>query len=81
MKTKGRTRIVIGWILIALQVISLIGNGFNFPAISFATPLVMLYDILFLAGYLLPGIIGVCLLLSGISAKNKSEWYGDDEEE
>ena len=81
MKTKGRIRIVIGWILIALQVISLIGNGFHFPAISFATAATMVYSIMVLVGYLLPGIVGVCLLLSGISAKNKSEWYGDDEEE
>ena len=70
---KGITRIVLGTILISLQALSIVGglkSGYHI-SISTATMALFLYDLIFLVSYLLVGIIGIILLISGLFAYNK----------
>ena len=66
---KGKARIIAGVILIILQIMSLAGNAKAGVVIQLSS----LYDITYLIGYFLVGIIGVVLLISGIVSylKNK----------
>lgn len=70
---KGTTRIIAGIILIVLQVMSLIGNAKTGISInlSFESATVFIYDLLFLIGYLVFGILGLILLIWGFKAYNK----------
>lgn len=66
---KGKARIIVGVILIVLQIMSLAGNAKAGISIQLSS----LYDITYLIGYFLVGIVGVVLLISGIVSylKNK----------
>lgn len=66
---KGKARIIVGVILIVLQIMSLAGNA----NVGMIFQLSSLYDITYLIGYFLVGIVGVVLLISGIVSclKNK----------
>lgn len=71
---KGKKRIIIGCILIALQLLSLLGSlssGFEFN-LSFNNFYIFLYDLIFLCTYFFVGIIGLVLLILGLVARNKS---------
>ena len=72
---KGIKRIIAGIILIVLQTMSIIGNASAGIGIqlSFASATAFFYDLLFLFGYLFFGIIGLILLIWGITAYNKSK--------
>lgn len=65
---KGKARIIVGVILIVLQIMSLAGNAKAGISIQLSS----LYDITYLIGYFLVGIIGVVLLIFGIIAYRKS---------
>ena len=70
---KGKIRIITGCILIVLQILGIIGNaktGLSFN-LSFDNIGIFLYDLIFLIGYFLIGIIGVILLITGLIAYNK----------
>ena len=71
---KGVKRIILGSILIALQVVSFIGNtlaGTSSIQISFDSPALFVYDLVFLISYFFVGIVGLILLISGIVAHYK----------
>lgn len=72
---KGIVRIVLGCVLILLQIMSIIGNPAGMKiSISFANLYVFFYDVLFILGAYMVGIIGVILLVFGIRAfKNSGE--------
>jgi len=77
---KGKTRIIIGLVLIFLQLLSVFGNtksGIGI-SLSFNNFSVFLYDLLFLLGYLWIGITGFILLISGFIAYKKTGKTGDD---
>ena len=62
---KGKIRIIIGCVLIVLQILGIIGNsksGLSFN-LSFDNIEIFLYDLIFLIGYFLIGIIGIILLI------------------
>lgn len=63
----GIKRIIFGFILIVLQILSLIGRQPT-VVIRFDNPLIFLYDSLFWLSYFAVGILGAILLLSGIIA-------------
>lgn len=74
MKKKGIPLIVIGIILIFLQLLSLVGNmlsGVEFQ-LSTDTFTLFLFDLSYLLGYFLIGILGVILLIVGIVRYKKS---------
>lgn len=67
---KGIIRIIIGCILIVIQIFSVMQNlrqGFTFQ-LEFINFKVFLFDLLYLLGFFLVGIIGLILLFSGIYA-------------
>ena len=67
---KGKTRIVLGAILIILQLVSFAGNAKtgNGIQISFASPALFVYDLIVFVSYCFIGIVGMVLLISGIVA-------------
>ncbi len=70
---KGKVRIIIGFILVLLQLLSVLGNAKSGAKISlsFDNPNIFLYDLIGLFSYFLVGIIGVVLLVSGLIAYNR----------
>ncbi len=65
---KGKIRIGIGSVLTCLQILSAIGNaksGFVY-SISFDTPALFLYDLVFYISSHIFGIVGIILLASGL---------------
>lgn len=76
---KGTKRIVIGAILIALQLMSLLGNANSGVGIqiSFDSLAVFMYDLIFVVSYCFVGIVGAVLLISGVIAHHKGEPESD----
>lgn len=76
---KGTKRIVIGAILIALQLMSLLGNANSGVGIqiSFDSLAVFMYDLIFVVSYFFVGIVGAVLLISGVIAHHKGEPESD----
>lgn len=72
---RGRARIIIGCILIALQLMSVAGNlSSEFQmGFSFANLAVFLYCLSYWIGYLFVGILGIIFLISGIVARNNAK--------
>ncbi len=69
---KGSKRIIAGAVLIALQIISIIGTYAGGNKLSFSgSGAGAAFDIGFMLGYFAVGIIGVVLLIWGLIAKNK----------
>ncbi len=66
---KGKIRIVLGTILIVLQLLGMIGNPGGLSMLPYAFTSV--YAFSYCLGYFCFGIIGIILLSSGLSARNK----------
>ena len=67
---KGIVRIVVGLILVGLQLLSVVGNlsaGASLPSL-FGSGALFAFNLIYFLSYYLIGIIGLILLISGISA-------------
>lgn len=73
---KGLVRIIIGSILIAFQVLGMIGNLRTQGVLIPPYPETGGYDLGYVFGYFLIGIVGAILLTFGIQARNK---YSDEQ--
>ena len=62
---KGTMAIVLGWLLVAMQIIALMGSNLDsgFSQLS----------LFGLVGYFLPGILGIVLLRRGYKKKNQQQ--------
>ncbi|MBQ3110856.1 MAG: hypothetical protein IJC69_06925 [Clostridia bacterium] len=68
MKKNGKARIVVGYIMVAFQLIGMIGNAINEGSIIPEHPAGG-YGVGYVIGYFLIGIIGLILLYFGYKAK------------
>ncbi|MBR2869156.1 MAG: hypothetical protein IKB88_08885 [Clostridia bacterium] len=64
---KGKVRIIIGFILVLLQLLSVLGNAKSGAKISlsFDNPNIFLYDLIWLFSYFLVGISALLIRLFG----------------
>lgn len=72
MKKRGMVRIVFGFILVAFQILGMIGNALSQGTIIPPHP-VSGYTFSYLLGYFLIGIIGIILLCFGFNARANSQ--------
>ena len=73
---KGLVRIIIGSILVAFQVLGMLGSLKTHGVLIPPYPETGGYDFAYVFGYFLIGIVGAILLIFGIQARNK---YSDEQ--